>query len=443
MRFRSTPAVACVLALSAPGAFADEPVRTGAAAFGDWRGDAPGVQRLITPADLPPPFATRPAANPSRAAARKDGQYPKAPPGFEVELFAENLDRPRVVRRAPNGDLFVAESGAGRIRVYRPQGAKGQAGDGAVFAEGLERPFGIAFYPSDAAPRFVYVATPVSVLRYPYRSGDMKAGSPPETIARLPSGGNHWTRDLAFSTDNRTLYVSVGSASNVQEGAARPDKAEIAAAPFGAAFGDERDRAVVLAFDPDGGHRRTIATGIRNCSGLTIQPATGALWCAVNERDGLGDDLPPDFATRVIDGAFYGWPWFYIGAHEDPRHRGERPDLASHVASPDFLLQPHSAPLGITFYEGGSFPPEYGGDAFVAFQGSWNRAKRTGYKVVRLRMKDGKPTGAVEDFLTGFVNPDDSVWGRPIDIAETQDGALIVSDEGGGILWRVRWTGRP
>jgi glucose/arabinose dehydrogenase len=203
----------------------------------------------------------------------------------------------------------------------------------------------------------------------------------------------------------------------------------------------EQDRADVLAFDPDGSHRRVVATGIRNCSGLTVQPATGALWCAVNERDGLGDDLPPDYATRVVDGAFYGWPWYYIGAHEDPRHKGERPDLAGRVTTPDVLFQPHSAPLGITFYEGDAFPAEYKGDAFVAFHGSWNRAKRTGYKVVRLLMKDGKPTGVYEDFLVGFVANDESVWGRPVDVAVTKDGALLVTDDGGGAIWRVRWTG--
>jgi glucose/arabinose dehydrogenase len=195
----------------------------------------------------------------------------------------------------------------------------------------------------------------------------------------------------------------------------------------------------VLAFDPDGGHKRIYATGLRNCSGMSIQPANGALWCAVNERDGLGDDLPPDFATRVTEGAFFGWPWYYIGAREDPRHKGERLDLAGGVTVPDVLFQPHSAPLGITFYEGDAFPAEYKGDAFVAFHGSWNRAKRTGYKVVRLLMKDGKPTGVYEDFLVGFVADDASVWGRPVDVAVTKSGALLVTDDEGGAIWRITY----
>jgi glucose/arabinose dehydrogenase len=417
-------------------AFAAEMVRTGLAAYGDWRTDAPGVRRLITPADLPPPFATLSAGNPSRRAARTPSEVPKAPEGFSVALFAEGLSVPRVVRTAPNGDIFVAENEAGRVRVFRADGAVATPGQGAVFAEGLERPFGIAFAPS-TDPHWVYVATPGLVVRYPYRSGDIKASGPAEIIAELPSGGSHSTRDLASSPDGGRLFVSVGSATNVDQGV-RPD---LTAQPIGASGGVEQDRADVLAFDPDGGHRRVVATGIRNCSGLTVQPATGALWCAVNERDGLGDDLPPDYATRVVDGAFYGWPWYYIGAHEDPRHKGERPDLAGRVTTPDVLFQPHSAPLGITFYEGDAFPAEYKGDAFVAFHGSWNRAKRTGYKVVRLLMKDGKPTGVYEDFLVGFVANDESVWGRPVDVAVTKDGALLVTDDGGGAIWRVRWTG--
>jgi glucose/arabinose dehydrogenase len=197
----------------------------------------------------------------------------------------------------------------------------------------------------------------------------------------------------------------------------------------------------VLAFDPGGADKRIYATGLRNCSGLGVQPASGALWCVVNERDGLGDDLPPDFATRVVEGAFYGWPWFYIGAHEDPRHKNERADLAGRVTTPDVLIQPHSAPLGIAFYEGSQFPPEYKGDAFVALHGSWNRQKRTGYKVVRLIMKDGKPTGAYEDFLTGFVADDASVWGRPVGVALTKDGALLVTDDAGDAIWRVTYKG--
>ncbi len=194
----------------------------------------------------------------------------------------------------------------------------------------------------------------------------------------------------------------------------------------------------MLAFDPDGKNARVYATGLRNCSGMTVQPATGALWCVVNERDALGDNLPPDYATHVQEGAFYGWPWYYIGSNEDPRHKGERPDLAGKVTVPDVLFQAHSAPLGITFYDADAFPAEYKGDAFVAMHGSWNRDHRTGYKVVRLIFDDsGKPTGAYQDFMTGFVMDDQSVWGRPVDVAVAKDGSLLVSEDGSGTIWRV------
>jgi glucose/arabinose dehydrogenase len=422
-------------------AFADEAVRTGAAAFGDWRTDAPGVRRLITPADLPAPFATRSTANMSQHAARTDAEIPKAPPGFAVDLFASGLDMPRVIRVAPNGDVFVAETGAGTVRVFRP-GAGSGAAKSEIFADGLQEPYGIAFYPSGSDPKFVYVATPDSVLRFPYRSGDAKASGPAEKIATLPSGGGHWTRDLAFSPDDKTLFVSVGSGSNVDEGAPRANEASIAKAPIGASFGDEQRRADVLAFDPDGRHERVYATGIRNCSGLGVEPATGALWCAVNERDGLGDDLPPDYATHVAQGAFYGWPWYYLGDHQDPRHKNERTDLANAITIPDVLIQAHSAPLAIAFYTADQFPAEYKGDAFVTLHGSWNRAKRTGYKVVRLVMKNGKPTGEYEDFLVGFVADDKSVWGRPVGVAVMHDGSLLVSDDASGSLWRVSYKGK-
>jgi glucose/arabinose dehydrogenase len=428
--------------LGAAPALADETVRTGAAAFGDWRTDAPGARRLITPADLPGPFATRSSANMSQREARTEAEIPKAPPGFTVDLFASGLNTPRVIRIAPNGDIFVAETGAGRVRVFRPGNAGAGPAQGEIFAEGLQRPYGIAFYPSGPDPKFVYAATPDSVVRFPYRSGEVKAGGAAEKIASLPGGGGHWTRDLAFSPDDKTLFVSVGSGSNVDEGAPRADQASIAEAPAGASFGDEKRRADVLAFDPDGGHERVYATGIRNCSGLAVQPGTGELWCAVNERDGLGDDLPPDYATHVAAGAFYGWPWYYLGDHEDPRHKGERADLASHITTPDVLIQAHSAPLGVAFYTAEQFPSEYKGDAFVTLHGSWNRSKRTGYKVVRLVMKDGKPTGEYEDFLVGFVGDDKSVWGRPVGVAVARDGSLLVSDDGSGSIWRVSYKGK-
>jgi len=421
--------------LAASAALAAEAVRVGPAAFGSWRDDAPGVRRLITPADLPLPFASPSAAEPPQGVARTDSDVPHAPPGFAVDLYVSGLAAPRVVRTAPNGDVFVAESGTGLVRVLRPSGDGGPPARNVVFANGLERPFGIAFYPTGDDPRWVYVATTASVVRFPYRNGDLKPEGPAETVVpNLPTGGAHWTRDIAFSPDGKTMFVSVGSATNDAEGLT-------AIAERLLSWDRERDRADVLAFDPVGKNKRVYASGIRNCSGLTIQPATGALWCAVNERDSLGDNLPPDYATQVVEGAFYGWPWYYIGNHQDPRHKGERRDLATKVTAPNVLFQAHSAPLGIAFYEGARFPPQYKGDAFVAFHGSWNRSTLTGYKVVRVIMKDGKPTGVYEDFLTGFVAGPGRAWGRPVDVAVMKDGALLVTDDEGGAVWRVRWKG--
>ena len=429
-------------------ALADESAtRIGAAAYGDWRSDAPGVRRKLTEADMPAPGASRSAANPSWAVARPDGALPKAPAGFAVSLFASGLNEPRVVRVAPNGDVFVAESVAGRVTVFSAADGAAKAATSAIFADGLHRPFGVAFYPAGPDPRYVYVAETDRVVRFPYRSGETKAAGPAEVVVpSLPSGRGHWTRDLAFSADGKTLFVSVGSASNAAD--EMPDAPPEGLAAFaakhaqGAAWGVEENRADVLAFNPDGGGMRVFATGLRNCSGLAVQPQTAALWCAVNERDSLGDDLPPDYATSIKPGAFYGWPWFYVGGHEDPRLKGRRVDLAASVTVPDVLIQAHSAPLGLTFYDSAQFPAAYRGDAFVALHGSWNRAKRTGYKVVRLPFKDGASSGEYEDFLTGFVADDASVWGRPVDVAVAHDGALLVSDDTGGAVWRVAYVGR-
>jgi glucose/arabinose dehydrogenase len=439
-------ALACAASAPRPAFSENGGTLVGAAAYGDWRSDSPGLRRKLTPADMPAPLASQPAANPSRSVRQPAGASPKAPPGFAVALFAKGLSEPRVVRVAPNGDIFVAESSAGRVRALRADDSAATPSISEIFAAGLDRPFGIAFYPPGPNPRYVYVASQTQVVRFAYQSGDLKASGPPQTIVpSLPGGGGHWTRDIAFSADGKTMFVSVGSGSNVaQEMAPLPDgqlASFQASHALGAAWGPEENRADVLAFDPEGGAAKVFAAGLRNCSGLTVQPEGGALWCVVNERDILGDDLPPDYATRVNPGAFYGWPWYYIGANEDPRHNGERPDLAAKVAVPDVLIQPHSAPLGITFYEGGQFPAEYKGDAFVALHGSWNRAKRTGYKVVRLIFRDGEPTGEYEDFLLGFVADDAGVWGRPVDVAVAHDGALLVTDDGGGAIWRVAYKG--
>jgi hypothetical protein len=365
---------------------------------------------------------------------------PQVPPGFKIELFAEGLSGPRIIRVAPNGDIFVAETRAGRVRVLRAADGAAKPGTNEIFASGLHAPFGIAFFPNGDNPQWVYVANTGSVVRFPYRSGDVKASGPPETVvAKLPAGYGHSTRDIVFTPDNKRMLVSVGSASNDAEGMGQPPgglKAWRTQQPLGAAWGDEKDRAAVLAFDPDGKSQKLFATGIRNCVGLAMQPNNTA-WCSTNERDGLGDDLVPDYVTRVQENAFYGWPWFYIGDHQDPRHAGARADLKDKITVPDVLLQAHSASLGLTFYDGSNFPVEYHGDAFAAEHGSWNRSKRTGYKVIRIRLKDGKPTGEYEDFVTGFVVNDKEVWGRPVGVAVAHDGALLISEDGNGTIWRV------
>jgi glucose/arabinose dehydrogenase len=424
----------------------------GKAAFGDWRSDAPLVRRKIT--ELPPPYATRSAANSPRVIAKPAAAAPKVPPGFQVELFAANLRDPRVLRVAPNGDIFVAESEPGRIRVLRAADGADKPSSDDVFASGLTEPFGIAFYPPGPDPQWVYIANTGSVVRYPYRSGDLKARGKPEVIVRdlARAGGRavqrgHITRDIVFSKDGRQMFVSVGSATNAGEGMGKRDAAAIARWEaehgLGSAWGIETDRAAVLVFDPEGGNRRIFASGLRNCVGLAVHPQSGDLWCSTNERDDLGDDLVPDFMTRVRDGAFYGWPWYYLGANEDPRHRGERPDLKDKITVPDVLIQAHSASMGMVIYEGDQFPSEYAGDAFAAQHGSWNRAKRTGYKVVRVRLKDGEPSGEYEDFVTGFVVNDAAVWARPVGIAVAHDGALLVSEDGNGTIWRVSYRGGP
>jgi hypothetical protein len=438
MRVRLIAGFVSVLLVLNGTAIAQTAPREGRDAFGSWQADRPGTVRLIRPKDLPAPGPS--SANVSRVVTRPAGAMPQVPEGFRIELFAEGLSGPRIIRTAPNGDIFVAETRAGRIRVLRAADGAAKPGANEIFASGLHAPFGIAFFPSGDSPRWVYVANTDGVVRFPYRSGDLKASGPAETIvAKLPAGG-HSTRDIVFTPDNARMLVSVGSASNVGDGMGKPPgglEAWASQQPLGASWGYETDRAAVLSFDPDGKNMRIFATGIRNCVGLAIQPGTNMPWCSTNERDGLGDDLVPDYVTRVKENAFYGWPWFYIGDHEDPRHVGARPDLKDRITVPDVLLQAHSASLGMTFYQGSNFPPEYRGDAFAAEHGSWNRSKRTGYKVVRIRLKDGVPTGEYEDFVTGFVVNDSDVWGRPVSVAVAKDGALLISEDANGTIWRV------
>jgi glucose/arabinose dehydrogenase len=408
---------------------------TGSAAFGDWRADKPGLVRLIRPSDLPKPGATASSANGSHVVPRPASATPQVPAGFKVELLAEGLSGPREMRTAPNGDIFVSETRSGRIRVLRLSEDGSKPVKNEIYAGGLKQPFGIAFFPSEK-PQWVYVANTDSVVRFRYQDGDLKAPDKPETVvAELPRGG-HSTRDIVFIEGGKRMLVSVGSASNDAEGS-KGNPSDDSKLALGASSGYEARRADVLSFTPDGTDAKIFATGIRNCVGLAVHPTTGDAYCSTNERDGFGDDLVPDYVTRVREGAFYGWPWFYIGNHEDPRHAGERPDLKDKVTVPDVLIQAHSASLGITFYNGNAFPPDYRGDGFAAEHGSWNRATRTGYKVIRIRMKDGVPTGEYQDFMTGFVAGDSDVWGRPVGVTVTRDGALLVSEDGNGTIWRI------
>ncbi len=392
--------------------------------FTDYRGETPGTLHKITAADLPRPYATASANNSAQMVARPADALPQAPSGFIVDLYAGGLSGPRIVRTAPNGDLFVAETGAGRVRVLRDSGT-GAAPSSSVFARGLSGPFGIAFYPPGPAPAFVYVANTTSVVRFPYENGDLTARGAPQVVVRqLPSGG-HSTRDLAFSLDGARLFMSVGSASNVDEVDNNPD---------------EVNRANILETGPESGVLRVYASGIRNPVGIAVDPASGDLWTSVNERDSLGDNLVPDYITRVQRGGFYGWPWYYIGGNQDPRHAGKHPELKSQVIAPDVLVQPHNASLGLAFYYGDQFPATHLGDIFAAEHGSWNRSVRTGYEVIRVKRALGRATGEYEDFLTGFVLADGRVWGRPVGVAVAADGSLLVSDDAGGVIWRVRYA---
>jgi glucose/arabinose dehydrogenase len=400
------------------------------AAMGDWTTDAPGVRRLITVGDLPAPYDTPSVDNGPHLIRRPTGAWPKVPAGFEVDLLAEGLSNPRKITTAPNGDLFVAESAPGRVKVLR-QGADGKVTNTTVFAERLRQPFGIAFYPPGPKPRYVYVANTDSVIRFPYESGDLKARGPEEMIVPdIPGGGHlrgggHWTRDVVFSLDGKKLFVSVGSHSNVSDDAL------------------EKNRADVLQYNPDGSGFRVYASGLRNAVGLATEPQTGHLWCSTNERDGLGDNLPPDYITHIEEGGFYGWPWYYLGNHQDPRHAGKHPELAGKVLVPDVLLQAHSASLCMTFYTAQQFPPQYHGQAFAAEHGSWNRARRTGYKVICVPIQDGKASGEYDDFMTGFVTESGDVWGRPVGITVDNRGSLVVVDDGSGSIWRVQYKATP
>jgi glucose/arabinose dehydrogenase len=467
-------------------AAAQYPLMTGQSAFTNWDEESPGIRHKITLADLPAPNPSQSVKNGAVLVPRPAKSWPQAPTGFKVTLYAggdskplqradagEHMElsggtftQPRLLRTAPNGDIFLSDSGAGIIFVLRGVGRDGKAAHIDKFAEGLDHPFGIAFYPAEN-PQFVYIANATTIQRFPYKAGDTHASGPAETIVKdIPgyaqlAGGGHWTRDVVFSNPTKTgkqvMLVSVGSGSNVDDPDTHPR---------------EFHRADVLEYTPDGKFVEVYASGIRNCVGEAINPETGALWCSVNERDELGNHLVPDYVTSVPEHSFFGWPWYYMGGKLDPRLKdpcangtGPNPQLtaplapadaktctrislASKVRTPDVLVQPHMASLEMLFFPSTpksdklpTFPNEYWGDAFAAEHGSWNRDPRAGYEVIRMPMVNGRATGEYDDFLTGFVTDDGDVWGRPVGITVGNDGALYVSDDGSRSVWRVVYTG--
>jgi glucose/arabinose dehydrogenase len=376
----------------------------------------------IKPSQLPAAKLENEVDNRPKVIPRPDGAKLNLPPGFEVSTFAEGgFTRPRWMAVAPNGDVFLADSGAGNIVVLRDSNKDGAADERFTFAENQLQPFGLAFW-----NEYLYVGNTNAVVRFRYKPGQTKAEGPPEKIADLPGRGyrEHWTRNILFSADGKKMYVTVGSESNVSVEA------------------DEM-RAAIMEYNPDGSGKRIIASGTRNPIGLAWLPGTSKLWAAVQERDRMGDDLPPDYVTEIQFGGFYGWPYAYNGPNEDPRRAGERSDLVKKTIVGDVLIQAHSAVLGLVFYDGKMFPKDYRGDAFVALHGSWNRSKRTGYKIIRIRFRDGKPIGGYDDFLTGWMLDENSreVWGRPVGLLVMPDGSMLITDDGANKIWRVTYRG--
>jgi len=364
--------------------------------------------------ELPKPFATKSAGNPPSEEKPPQGFFPTVPPGFQINVFARDFKEPRWLAIAPNGDVFVADSSAGTVNILRDPKNTGGAQEREVFAEKLNRPFGIAFRDD-----YVYIGDTDAVLRFHYDPKTSKRTGEAEKLMDLPHGG-HWTRSLAFTADGKQLYVSIGSESNIR-------------------IEDDQRRAAITICDPDGKNARLYATGLRNPVGLALEPKTKAVWTVVNERDGLGDDLPPDYFTSVQDGGFYGWPYSYIGDNVDPRVNPQKPELVAKAIVPDVLLGAHHAPIQFAFYTGTQFPEKYRGGAFIAEHGSWNRATRSGYRISFVAFKDGKPVADPEPFLTGLI-PDPSasnVNGRPAGVAIAKDGSLLVSDDLAAVIYRI------
>lgn len=382
------------------------------------------VKTAIGEITLPPPYATESKTNNSRVLKWPEGKMPKAPEGFTVSKFADGLENPRWTYIAPNNDIFIVESGTrtskNQITVFRDADKDGKFETRNVFISGLNRPFGML-----ALKDFFYIANTDGLYRYPYKNNPLKLETQGTKILELPAGGynNHWTRNLLANPDGTKIYISVGSGSNVGENGM--DK--------------EVRRAAILEVNPDGTGEKIYASGIRNPVGMDWNPVNGELWTAVNERDELGDDLVPDYATSVKKDGFYGWPYSYYGNILDPRMKGERKDLAAKAIVPDVPVGAHTASLGLAFYTKDAFPKKYKNGIFVGQHGSWNRAKISGYKVIFVPFTNGKPSGKPEDFLTGFVADEAKaeVYGRPVAVTVMNDGALLVNDDSGNTIWKV------
>ncbi|HEU5162148.1 MAG TPA: sorbosone dehydrogenase family protein [Thermoanaerobaculia bacterium] len=395
---------------------------------------------------LPEPRKTLiPTVKVATAVGWGEGEAPTPAPGFRVTRFAAGLDHPRWLHVLPNGDVLVAESNApprppergirawfmklffkkagaavpsaNRITLLRDADGDGVAELKTPFLQNLFSPFGMALVGRD-----LYVANADAVVRFPYETGATSIATPATKVAALPAGINHhWTKSLIASPDGARLYVGVGSNSNVAE-----KGMEI-----------EVDRAAILEVDRASGRTRVFASGLRNPVGVSWNPATGELWTVVNERDELGSDLVPDYMTSVREGAFYGWPYSYYGAHVDQRVKPQRPDLVAKATVPDYALGPHTGSLGLTFYDAALLPARYRGGAFIGQHGSWNRRPRSGYKVIFVPFTNGRPSGAAEDVLTGFLSEDGEARGRPVGVAVDRSGALLVADDVGNVVWRV------
>lgn len=385
------------------------------------RTDSTGSKKTV----LPKPYATTSAVNNSHVVGWVGGKQPTAPPGFKVTKFADGFDSPRWIYASPNGDIFICESStqpstANRITILQDSDKDGKYDSREIFLSDQNKPFGMLVLDS-----FFYVANTDALMRYPYNPGQKHISKTGKKILDLPAGGynNHWTRNIIASPDGKKILISVGSGSNNGENGM--DK--------------EIRRANVLEINPDGTGEKIYAAGLRNPVAMQFYPGTNTLWTAVNERDGLGDNLVPDYMTSVKRDGFYGWPYAYFGANPDPRMKGERPDLVKKTIVPDVDLGSHTASLGMAFYNQNAFPEKYKNGAFVGQHGSWNRSKLSGYKVVFVPFKNDMPSGKPEDFLTGFIDDADKsrVRGRPVGVTVLADGSLLVADDASNVLWQV------